>query len=606
MRHWIFFFTFLLFSIFAFGQKNLSVSLNIENQSIQSKDLKFANDSQLSFVGIAKAPTLLTLNSDIVLTRTDKRFNIKKAILLGDTSYELGRSHTIDKQGNTLIVGTSSPYEFTVTPSGFVLKLDPQWNVVWAKKVFVNSYSSEVRFCKQVKDGNYLIGGKVNSNWEDARGFLCKLDSAGNPLWCKSYKREFASFNSLDEDSLGQLFVTGYSSMGMNSSFAMKLNDTGAVIWDGFILGWSHMNGKFGPDGHVYVVGEAPANSRRGFLIHKYNGLTGQRMWTRKYNTYLTAYIAFDLCFDGSGHLYVLGSGSSSNSGTHILKMNYSGDLVKHVSLKNSYVMANYDDNQAMLYDPNSKQIWVSACDPNSSSSRYLFYIDTALAVKSCLQTQNFPVDTVSSTGIISPIKVTTVSNLDADLQSFTILKREISFVPMQNCFDCESMNPNFSFSKITNSSFSFTITSDSGSEYSYSWFFGDGNSSQLKNPVHNFLSEGKYSVKLLVIGPDGLCKDSISKEIVVEKEPVGTEEIFKTQGISVFPNPSNDFFSIRFQNLPLEKQLRLLDLSGKEIANFKVDESSDFMISGKHLLPGLYWIEVKSEGRTYRMKVLK
>lgn len=596
---------FFLLPGFLFAQRNLTRTLNAAKHFIQNTDIKLANDSTVSLVGTSMPPTMLSINSDIVLSQTDRFFNFKKAILLGDSAYEYGRCHFIDKQGNTLVVGSKSVFSVAMEYQGLVIKLDTQLNLVWAKKIEINPYSTEVRFCKQVKDGNYILGGLTKSNWEDPKGWLCKLDSAGNQIWCKTYKREFSEFNSLDEDSLGQLFVTGYSTLGESSAFAMKLSSSGSIIWDGFVLGWAHLNGKFGPDGHVYVVGEAPTNSRRGFLIQKYHGISGQRLWVRKYNTYLGAHIAFDLCFDNNGHLYVIGSGSSSDMGSHLLKLNYDGELISHVSFKNSYVMANYSDNQAIVFDPTTRKISITAGDPNPSSESFLFLTDTSLAGTSCMQSRNFALDTVSSTGITSPIKTTTVASLNANIQPISISKREVFLEPVLICLECDLGRPDFSISQLSSSSFAFTITSDSISGYSYSWNFGDSTTSTLKNPIHNYLSEGTYKVKLIAIGPSGLCKDSISKEITVEKSPVGLESSLKIQGISLFPNPASESFTVRFIEMPGEKSIRIWDISGKEIAHFGINDQSDFKIFTTNLDSGVYFIEVECGQQTFRKKVI-
>lgn len=45
----------------------------------------------------------------------------------------------------------------------------------------------------------------------------------------------------------------------------------------------------------------------------------------------------------------------------------------------------------------------------------------------------------------------------------------------------------------------------------SYSWSFGDGTGSTLKNPAHTYSVSGSYSIKLVVANPGG-CADSLSK----------------------------------------------------------------------------------------------
>ena len=55
-----------------------------------------------------------------------------------------------------------------------------------------------------------------------------------------------------------------------------------------------------------------------------------------------------------------------------------------------------------------------------------------------------------------------------------------------------------------------FFTDSSSGNIDSYNWDFGDGNSSSLKNPEHEYTEPGQYSVKLVVTGPSGV--DSTTK----------------------------------------------------------------------------------------------
>ena len=57
-----------------------------------------------------------------------------------------------------------------------------------------------------------------------------------------------------------------------------------------------------------------------------------------------------------------------------------------------------------------------------------------------------------------------------------------------------------------------------SKNENSWSWDFGDGQTSTLQNPVHDYLSKGIYTVKLIVMN-DGMCTDSIVKTVEVKPE---------------------------------------------------------------------------------------
>lgn len=56
----------------------------------------------------------------------------------------------------------------------------------------------------------------------------------------------------------------------------------------------------------------------------------------------------------------------------------------------------------------------------------------------------------------------------------------------------------------------SFTNTS-TGPGLNYTWHFGDGSTSTLQNPVHNYIADGTYDIKLVIVDQYG-CTDSIIK----------------------------------------------------------------------------------------------
>lgn len=59
------------------------------------------------------------------------------------------------------------------------------------------------------------------------------------------------------------------------------------------------------------------------------------------------------------------------------------------------------------------------------------------------------------------------------------------------------------------------SFTNQSSGANSYSWNFGDGNSSTVTNPIHNFLAVGFYNVQLVAINQYN-CRDTASQEIKV------------------------------------------------------------------------------------------
>ncbi len=53
------------------------------------------------------------------------------------------------------------------------------------------------------------------------------------------------------------------------------------------------------------------------------------------------------------------------------------------------------------------------------------------------------------------------------------------------------------------------------GPGLNYTWYFGDGTTSNQANPVHNYLADGNYNIKLVIVDQYG-CSDSITKNSYV------------------------------------------------------------------------------------------
>jgi hypothetical protein len=183
-----------------------------------------------------------------------------------------GYSLSIDMIGNILLTGEfrSSTISFgtiTLTNSGgsdmFIVKYDPNGNVLWAK----SSTGNRDECPKAVTtdgNGNILITGDFNSSFMDFGGsstpltnngaydiFVVKYDSTGSVLWTKSsYSKSCTSYQdetttSITTDASGNLFISGttYGNINFGSItlpvssgckidlFIVKYDTNGNVIW---------------------------------------------------------------------------------------------------------------------------------------------------------------------------------------------------------------------------------------------------------------------------------------------------------------------------------------------------------------------------------------
>jgi hypothetical protein len=117
-----------------------------------------------------------------------------------------------------------------------------------------------------------------------------------------------------------------------------------------------------------------------------------------------------------------------------------------------------------------------------------------------------------------------------------------------------------------------------------YHWDFGDGSTSTLQNPVHQYLAGGTYTVRLSIgYGQNG-CTAS-EQEVIQFVLSSATEALASTVGVS--PNP---FFShIFLKNAPQNAVCELSNAYGQVVFSGKNLEQQDF--SG--LPPGVYFLKV-------------
>jgi hypothetical protein len=130
--------------------------------------------------------------------------------------------------------------------------------------------------------------------------------------------------------------------------------------------------------------------------------------------------------------------------------------------------------------------------------------------------------------------------------------------------FPIEMMQgPVASFTTVTGASqtevvFTNTSTFSAGSITQNAWDFGDGNTSNLVNPTHNFPGADTYPVTLTVTADNG-C----SNTVVGNVSTVGFIELNKVL-IQVFPNPTTTVLQI-IGELPIGAW-EILDMNGKRI----------------------------------------
>jgi hypothetical protein len=115
-------------------------------------------------------------------------------------------------------------------------------------------------------------------------------------------------------------------------------------------------------------------------------------------------------------------------------------------------------------------------------------------------------------------------------------------------------------------------------------------------------LTAGKISYQEPILLPDTSLKTSKKKKFR------GVKEEHKSNALTVFPNPANDYFVVRFDISGNQSGgiIRIYDLMGKPLQSIETKRNQDqIIVSSAGLKPGLYIITLISDSRIrYMVKV--
>lgn len=154
---------------------------------------------------------------------------------------------------------------------------------------------------------------------------------------------------------------------------------------------------------------------------------------------------------------------------------------------------------------------------------------------------------------------------------------------------DIYSTRAKFNYS-ITGTYVSFNNTSDNAQ--SYKWFFGDGDTVELKNPVHAFIP-GKYKITLIAKGCFG--NDTLVYDLNMPSESAISTAKYTT--MNLYPIPAQDELVMR-SSIEAAEIWAISELGQSKELNFK-NESNTIIIDISDLSIGVYSLILKSSDET-------
>lgn len=151
----------------------------------------------------------------------------------------------------------------------------------------------------------------------------------------------------------------------------------------------------------------------------------------------------------------------------------------------------------------------------------------------------------------------------------------------------------------------SIQFSNDTYGTGTWSWNFGDGNSSKDENPVHQYTSPGTYAVTLLVTS--GNCTDQYTMNVTV----VNLKEENRT--FSIYPNPnSGEFLKVNLEGYnDQEISVVMYDISGKAVLSKRIMKTDNHFVidlsggGAENLNSGNYVVSVVTPDKSYSKKLV-
>ena len=296
-----------------------------------------------------------------------------------DYSNEAGYSAALYRNGSKTFIYCAGVMTYGTNNNIIVLKYDENGNQIWVKNFSYagTGYLNQIPKVMSDAAGNCYVAGGSEEN-----PYVVKYDSAGTVIFGTVIPRPAGYTRSgsgdMAFDALGNIYITGNcDSTGTNTVnyFTSKLNSAGVLQWSKIFRGAVNYQSRarkiaVGTSGNVYVTGEYQSGTV-DYLTIKYNPVTGDTIWTRKFNgTAGVSDVGKLLALDASENIYVSGNTNYSGYGDiATVKYNSSGvqQWVKTYAGPGGYL----DDPKDMIID-NSGNIFITGISDNSYFGKYV------------------------------------------------------------------------------------------------------------------------------------------------------------------------------------------------------------------------------------------
>jgi len=165
---------------------------------------------------------------------------------------------------------------------------------------------------------------------------------------------------------------------------------------------------------------------------------------------------------------------------------------------------------------------------------------------------------------------------------------------------------PTASFQFISLSEFEYEFSNTSFDAESFSWDFGDGNTSSLENPSHTYAGPGTY---LVTFSASNACGTETWQEEIEIEESTSIHQIEIFSEIGVFPNPNHGEFILSIDS----KESRNVKITLYDVLGQRIMENDLEILTGKNqkrinlenAVAGAYLLVLRSEEQSQVLKLL-
>jgi PKD repeat protein len=133
-----------------------------------------------------------------------------------------------------------------------------------------------------------------------------------------------------------------------------------------------------------------------------------------------------------------------------------------------------------------------------------------------------------------------------------------------------------------------------------FNWDFGDGNTSIVQSPSHEYNSNGSFTVKLIASSP---CdSDTLIKTIIISGLTNGIDDL-ELNNIRLL-NLNNNLYQVIFDEMK-EGNLSIIDLNGNELMKEKFNSGLIDLDLNKYS-SGTYFVKIFLDNSVQTIRLVK